>query len=134
MSVPVSMVEIDMESRLRKVNLRRALPHDPWLAGFIDGEGCFTANGPNRPVFAIGLRWDDRAILEALQDVFGGYLFDDPRRNNDGANRQQAVKWQLKGYEQVLGIVDYLDRFPLRAKKAQQYDEWCREFKLGRYA
>ena len=103
---------------------------DPWLSGFIDGEGCFTRfSAPGgrgvhyyRPKFSLAQRWDDKPLLERLRDQFGGSVTD--ARNVMSGRRQPAFAWALSGRRDLAGLVDYLDRFPLRSRKAAQYDAW----------
>jgi hypothetical protein len=107
--------------------------NDAWLAGFIDGEGCFTRHTagrgkPARPQFKIGLRHDDLPILLALRAEFGGSIGD--LGVDTVGKRQQAYYWQVNGRSDLERLVAYLDRFPLRAKKAQQFAEWRQRFNL----
>ena len=103
---------------------------DPWLSGFIDGEGCFTrftapgAGGLTyyRPKFSLALRWDDKPLLECLRDQLGGSVND--ARNAMVGRRQPGYAWMLSGRGDLAGLVAYLERFPLRSRKAQQYDAW----------
>jgi hypothetical protein len=108
---------------------------DAWLSGFIDGEGCFTQattvrrkDGTRKvsPRFKIGLSIYDRTILDALQREFGGSITDHNRRNNGATT---AYVWTVSG--EALGrVIAYLDRFPLRAKKARQFAEWRKRHSL----
>jgi hypothetical protein len=106
--------------------------NDAWLAGFIDGEGCFSRytskrGAPYRPKFSIGLRQDDLPILLALRAEFGGSI-------NDGCTNWernlQQMRWQISAAADLKRLVAYLDRFPLRAKKADQFSEWRKQFDL----
>jgi hypothetical protein len=97
-----------------------------WFSGFADGEAHFgLPRQTNRPaivpMFEIQLRADDLAILERLQEVFGGYLR--VREINRG---NPAAGWSVGSKRDLIGLVDYFDRFPLRAKKANDYAIWRR--------
>jgi hypothetical protein len=98
---------------------------DAWLSGFADGEGYFQLRKQNscgwrvEPRFRIHLRCDDILILHALQTAFGGNV----RRGRNGDWNAQA-HWLLSSKRDLVGIVDYFDRFPLRAKKAREYEIW----------
>lgn len=98
---------------------------DAWLAGFADGEGYFQLRKQNRcgwriePRFRIHLRCDDAEILHALQEAFDGSV----RRGKNGDWNAQA-HWLVSSKAQLMGLVDYFDRFPLRAKKALEYAIW----------
>src|ERR1044072_9971066 len=98
---------------------------DAWLAGFADGEGSFILSQCARyqrihPRFVISLRADDMAILEALQEAFGGSV-GFSRHKWPGAPKCQ---WHVVNKKSLPGIVNYFDRFPLRAKKARDYAIW----------
>jgi len=102
---------------------------DAWFSGFIDAEGCFTrgsSRGEFYPKFAIGLRQDDFPLLNALRHEFGGSL---TVHHQIGGNRQPAARWVLYGGD-LWNLIEYLDRFPLRAKKAEQYAAWRKEHDL----
>lgn len=104
---------------------------DAWLSGFADGEACFviaprTDRGVGWTVrFQIGLRADDVLVLEQLQAAFGGTWRFVPRREGN----PQAM-WTVAGKRELAGLVDYFDRFPLRAKKARDYAIWRRAVKV----
>jgi hypothetical protein len=112
------------------VSRMRAYSDDPWLSGFIDGEGCFTrctAPGAGniyyyRPKFSLALRWDDKRLLERLRDELGGSVND--ARNVMRGKRQPSFAWVLASRRDLAGLVAYLDRFPLRSRKAEQYGAW----------
>jgi len=99
---------------------------DAWLSGFIDGGGCFThCSGVRRkdgtrklyPRFRIG---DDRSLLHALQQEFGGSV---------SLHKPEAYVWVATGDSLKL-LIAYLERYPLRAQKAHQFAEWRRRFSL----
>lgn len=92
---------------------------DAWLAGFIDGEGHFCVRTDGSPRFVIQLRADDAAVLETVAEVFGGSLHKRPAHN--GA---PGIQWAVVAKRDLAGLVTYLDRWPLRAKKRRDYDIW----------
>jgi hypothetical protein len=98
---------------------------DAWFAGFTDGEGSFGVYPSMRPVggfvprFAVQLRADDWKILESLQSQFGGTL----RRCPQARSRPKAM-WRVMAKADLIALVEYFDRFPLRAKKASDYVIW----------
>jgi LAGLIDADG endonuclease len=100
-----------------------------WLAGFADGEGCFSVSVyyPHSssvqitPSFIIQLRADDRPILTEIQREIGvGTVY----RVNLTGNRGTNYKLIVQGWRQCLQIVNLFDRFPLRAKKARDFEVW----------
>jgi hypothetical protein len=98
---------------------------DAWLAGFADGEGYFQLRRTRQcgwriePRFRIHLRADDIQILERLAETFGGHV----RRGKNGVWSPQA-HWLVSSKADLLPLVGYFDRFPLRAKKAGDYAIW----------
>jgi len=108
-----------------------------WLAGFADGEGYFMVAGrpPSdlAPRFGIGLRADDRDILDEIRDRWGiGYI--NRRHYTDCGSRKQ---FNATGYksrpqytlrvskkEALVVVVETFDRFPLRTKKANDFVLW----------
>lgn len=96
-----------------------------WLAGFIDGEGCFTIiqhiNGSWEIKFYLTLRDDDISILETIQNQLGiGRIY---RTRAHGTSRPQA-SWRVTRIRECLQFIEVLDQFPLRARKAQDYKIW----------
>lgn len=104
-----------------------------WLAGFVDGEGCFyiariatTKKGVEyvnyRCAFTIGLRDDDRPVVEEIHATLGmGRLVDVKPR---GIGKRPMVYLQVLNKADVMGLVELFDRYPLRAKKARDYAIW----------
>jgi hypothetical protein len=97
-----------------------------WLAGFIDGEGCFRVHrekggGYYACHFTLKLRDDDRAILEDIVARTGiGHLKPDLVRGSS----KPAVVWVVQSKAECVRLVALLDRFPLRAKKRRDYEIW----------
>lgn len=99
------------------------LRNDAWFAGFTDGEGCFyfsVSRGLRacQPRFAIGLRADDAAILDELRTVFGGSI------TSRAKHPHPVSQWSVANKADLAGLVEYFERFPLRAKKARAYEIW----------
>jgi DNA modification methylase len=95
-----------------------------WLAGFIDGEGCFLVKGHGRgtyaPTFTLKVRRDDRAALvQAQRFVRAGQVED-----VDGGDARPQVRWAVQDREGCQRLVDVLDKYPLRAKKRLDYLLW----------
>ena len=98
-----------------------------WFAGFTDGEGCFQIVQRQPDVsrwtctFAIGLRADDRLLLETIHDRLGmGCLVDSPRR--DATNPSCKLEVYKKADCQCL--MDIFSDFPLQSKKQRDYELW----------
>jgi hypothetical protein len=122
-------LRVDASQRRARI-LAARIPKDwgNWLAGFIDGEGCFVVARTNHTTYVrygcamrLAVRADDRPILLEIQRRTGlGRIYETPANGN--ANPSSAWSVQSKG--DVLALVAILDRFPLRAKKARDYAIW----------
>jgi site-specific DNA-methyltransferase (adenine-specific) len=94
-----------------------------WLAGFIDGEGCFHIHrkpqGTFDCQFSISLRGDDMPILERCHRMTGlGTLALTKTAGNPKA------RWTVSSKAACLALRDLLRAFPLRAKKAHDFELW----------
>ncbi len=101
-----------------------------WLAGLIDGEGCFTVayNGPPRkaggryfqPRLALGVRADDDLGIREIQARTGiGHV-----RTSKAMERSPVVTWSVESKADCLALVHILDRTRLRLKKGRDYELW----------
>jgi hypothetical protein len=106
-------------------------PMGYWLAGLIDGEGCFRiqanhsrSHGPKTYAtsFALKLRDDDEAILRSIIAVtgIGRYAHDSKGR---GTSRPCSI-WVVDKRSDCQTLVMLLDRYPLRTRKARDYAVW----------
>lgn len=114
-----------------------------YLAGFTDGEGCFTLRFQGkvynkktrrwyytkRPCasFIIGLRNDDEAILRRIQSFLGcGHIRTGKRK---GENR--VITYIVtKAIDLAQTIVPTFISYPLQAKKAKDFAIWSQGIKL----
>ncbi len=113
-----------------------------YFAGFVDGEGSFVINGDFRhrenykTTFSINLREDDRKILEYFRDTLKvGNIRDNIRSqenkekwNIEGENPK--VIWEVADYcELYYIIIPLLEKYPLRAKKKEDFEIWSNAIK-----
>jgi hypothetical protein len=97
-----------------------------WLAGFADGEGCFTvhkAHGGNSYTcaFKINLRLDDRAILETIHRTLGiGTI----RKRSACGTAKPGFEWAVQKRSECLRLARLFLTFPLRAKKHRDFLKW----------
>lgn len=107
-----------------------------WLAGFIDGEGSFTIplfkhkDGTIRICgvrFHLGLRDDDSDIIHEILTKLGFGAIVHQRGSYDdryGKRHRPQTFFQLNSHVDCLKLVKFLDKYPLRAKKAKSYAIW----------
>jgi LAGLIDADG endonuclease len=99
-----------------------------WLAGFIDGEGCFilreTTADYFRCGFSIELRVDDAPIIEEIQTRLGIGTIKYRHRPGKNGNDCPQVSWNVQSQPQCVVLMELLDRHPLRAKKAHDFAIW----------
>lgn len=112
-----------------------------WLAGFVDGEGCFTicrvttrrgkAEGSSVKTwpncrFEITLRADDAAIIRTIRDKLGvGNIYAKHPSANSRTGARSAVAYVVHRIDDCLRVVEFFTRYPLRAKKRAQFDVWA---------
>ncbi len=96
-----------------------------WLAGFYDGEGCFAVrkNGAtSHSCFAtVKVRRDDAPILREAQVITGIGVVSESKHYTGG---NPLVHWYVASRADCMAMVELFDRFPLRAKKAQDFAIW----------
>jgi LAGLIDADG endonuclease len=103
-----------------------------WLAGFMDGEGCFVIGRKLRGDYysyycalQLSLRTDDRAILEEIRSTVGFGLLIDEKRRSRARNEKPKSVWIVTRRDDCCHVVDLFRRFPLRAKKARDFEVWA---------
>jgi len=101
-----------------------------WLAGLIDGEGCFRVHrqkGGTRcpyyaPSFSLKLREDDAPLLDEIIRVTGiGRRGSDTKRSK-GSN--PCAIWRVDTRASTEALVEILDRYSLLSRKARDYLLW----------
>ena len=106
-----------------------------WLSGFTDGEASFTLALQTRknckrrdPTarFFIGLRADDDKILHTIQSFFQcGYIHYSRKPTSKVNNAKPVCMFHVgRISDLMLKIVPHYERYPLIAKKANDFDIW----------
>lgn len=127
-----AMPEVSSAHSIRLGRRRgKPTPLDPqYVAGFIDGEGCFCISVSKhktlkrrvevRPEFEIELRADDRPILERIQATLGcGAIYD---LNYDRYGWRPHVKYKVSNIRDLTQkVVPFFERHHLQAKKAGSF-------------
>ncbi len=96
-----------------------------YLAGFIEGEGCFTIilnKGRYLPHFTIQLRADDIHILKEIQKSL--HINTKLNRYVPKTNAKPLVKLYLNSAENNLRLIAFLGHDPFVGRKKPQYKIW----------
>lgn len=102
------------------MNVDRDFGH--WFAGLVDGEGCFYI-GNNGCVFLINMRADEGPMLEEIRDELGlGRIH--YRVGTDGSLRNPSCRYEVSKKKECVALTHLFDEFPLRSKKARDYQVW----------
>nr|WP_234821257.1 DNA methyltransferase [Mycobacteroides abscessus] len=97
-----------------------------WLAGFIDGEGCFRVQRHERGTysctFSINVRRDERGTLESVKRFLGVGTISE---HEGSGNANPLCRYVIQDKAGCIRLVQVLDKYPLRAKKRLDYDAWA---------
>lgn len=100
-----------------------------FIAGFVEGEGCFSLNNNNRrdskskslrPMFSIGVNICDKKLLEKIQEEMGCgtiYLDKGPRKRGYDATHDLASFRVYKKQELCHKLVPFFDKYKLHGSK-----------------
>lgn len=101
-----------------------------YIAGFVDGEGCFSI-GTHACSFVIKLRDDDRVLLEWIQSEMGG-VGTIRKIAGAGGNQNPQAAFIVSRKAELRWLTELFDTFPLRGKKGRDFliwrdavIEWC---------
>lgn len=98
-----------------------------WIAGFVDGEGCFfmvpvARPGGYRPGFSLALRHDDEGILREIASALDvGSI-----HSYKGQSGHRVVRWHVQAQKDCQALVAFFSEFPLRAKKRTDFEIWAK--------
>lgn len=96
-----------------------------YVAGFIEGEGCFHVHRQEtryQPKFCIQLRDDDKELLEKIRDAIGIDQKLYPMKAHKGS--KPCVKLNISSIANNLKLVKYLGDNPFHGNKKLQYELW----------
>jgi LAGLIDADG endonuclease len=122
-----------------------------WLAGLTDGEGCFSLHTSRRRnkrhperrfrnvsfSFKIALRSDDVSTLIEIHRILGvGHVSKWEMKRGTvhvAANGKPYRGHPLKAFvvhsrADIASVISFFRRFPLRSKKAKDFDVWAKAF------
>lgn len=114
------------------------LPGD-YIAGFIDGEGCFVIvvskhrtkklKLDGRVSFQIELRDDDYEIIESIQETLGcGRIY---HLSYERYGWKPHVKFMISAIKDLHdNLIPFLTKYPLRAKKKHSFALFCQAVDL----
>lgn len=101
---------------------------ESWIAGFVDGEGCFDILvQPKRIVcrLIIQVRADDVAVLRRIQSTtgFGSiHVRHSPSYKRKGY--APSAFWIVAKKQDCMSAVEFFTKYPLQAKKAADFSLW----------
>jgi len=94
---------------------------DPqWVTGFADAQASFTFSRSGKQLavyFALRLPAGDRALLEGLQDFFGGV-----GRIYEVSGR--SLYFRVSRRDELARVVEHFDEHPLQTSKRAVYNVW----------
>ncbi len=94
-----------------------------FFAGFVAGEGCFSASGHRRFTFEVGLGATDEEMCLALQALLGvGRIYRSPRRRPHYDDEVQLAVQSVRDLVEV--VVPFMDAHLPESHKRRQYLEW----------
>lgn len=103
-----------------------------WIAGFVDGEGCFfmaPVNRPGgyRPSFSVSVRADDSEIVQKMRD----FLDVGTTHFYRATSGSRVIRWSVQAQADCQKLVQFFERFPLRAKKRNDFEVWARAVEVA---
>ena len=121
---------------LPSLNLLPEVAFGYWLSGFVDGEGCFQSQlnlfggKRNRPAiqprFSISLRIDDGRVLDEIKSFLERTYELNCNINTTYGQGKYApmARLRVSGWKNCYRLLPQFERFPLKAKKAFDYEIW----------
>jgi hypothetical protein len=122
-------------------NQQERLRLEGWVAGFIDGEGCFSVNINRCSVMKLGwqvrpefvVTQGERSVssLELLQSFFGcGSIYRNARRDN---HREDVLRWCVRRRADLEErVIPFFEQVPLRTAKVEDLAKFSQVLELMR--
>jgi hypothetical protein len=113
-----------------------------WVAGFVDGEGCFRSvieQNRVRLELVIEQREDDANLIKEIATTLGCgivYWLNMEYDRQSGSRSSNKYRWRVTKIKDITEkIIPLFDKYPLRSKKANDYKIWrkmaiLKEFKV----
>ena len=79
-----------------------------WLSGFLDSDGSIYLSIISGQIFVTASQ-KNKLLLDPLVEIYGGTIYTLPK--------VQAFKWVIYKKNQVIDILNYFEKYPLRSKK-----------------
>lgn len=105
-----------------------------WLSGFVDGEGCFFLSCMRKrqrerrtpcAVFKLSLRSDDAEVLSLIRSFWGvGNILATGNARSKTRAKPATIYTVGCAADQERILVPHFDRYPLRAKKRNDFLIW----------
>lgn len=106
-----------------------------WFAGFVDGEGSFNISPCSNTkhkrfsiYLQISIRIDDEFVIKEILDrlKIGSIMLRTSPAIWQGC-RMAQVRWKVSHLDDILNvIIPLFERYPLRSKKAKEFELWRR--------
>lgn len=82
-----------------------------WVAGLLEGEGCFSINNANRATKSIRIQvtMADLDVLEKLQVIVGGGTIRGPHKTRS-KKHAPTYTWDLAGYHDCVNLINKVYR------------------------
>jgi hypothetical protein len=122
------------ENAVGAENQQERLWHCGWIAGFVDGEGCFscpifrnrttTLGWQVQPEFTVVQSSRSRHVLEELAEVFGcGHVSDNRRHDN---HRTDLSRYRVTRFSELRDvIVPFFQTHQLRTSKRNDFEKFA---------
>jgi alanine-alpha-ketoisovalerate/valine-pyruvate aminotransferase len=106
----------------RLSNLGNDLKFKQWLAGLIDGGGCFTLSKKGYAGLEITMDIRDERALQVVKNVYGGSI-----KLRSGAN---ALRYRLHHKEGLLNLINDVNGLIRNPNRLVQLNKICNKYGL----